>query len=362
VLAPCEWTGRDLASAIIQQGADRPAVSLDVARRHEAATRAEHGSAQDLASLLSKTAKLAKLTRAQELQDLVGDGYLALIQADGNGVGTSAGTDDVERASFFHRNRVLLRRSLKEAIDASCGENGQAPLIPLMLGGDDLLVVCRAEIALPFVVALCKQVAALQPGNTNGFELTLGVGVVIAKHTIPIHRLHEVAERLASSAKRRFRGHRDAGTNAGSVVDWAVYTTAWVDDPEELRRRDWICGRGEDLRVLSQRPVDALGEGLQSLQGLVEAARKLQRAPRSQLRYLVDQLARGRALTELAFAELSVEARAALKEAGVKAPWCRASANGPWLTELLDLVEIAEIARLGRSVEATRSVTEAVHG
>ncbi|GIW42353.1 MAG: hypothetical protein KatS3mg076_2930 [Candidatus Binatia bacterium] len=362
VLAPCEWTGRGLASSVIQQGSDRPAVSLDVARRHEAARRAEDGSARDLASLLGKTTKLSNLQRAQELEDLVGEGYLAIIQADGNGIGGTAPRNDVERAAFFHRNRVLLRRALKEAIHEHCGEKGQAPLVPLMLGGDDLLLLCRAELALPFVVTLCNRLSDFQSKKANGFELTLGVGVVIAKHTIPIHRLHEIAERLAESAKRRFRGQRGAGAHTGSIVDWAVYTTARVDDPEEFRRRNWICGKGSDLRVLSQRPVDVLGEGLHSLQGLVEAAKKLQVAPRSQLRYLVEQLGRGRALTELAFEELSAEARAALEDAGVKAPWRRASGNGPWLTALLDLVEICEIPRLGRSARNSHPAKEVAHG
>lgn len=363
VLAPCEWTGRGLASAIIEQGDERPAVSLDVARRHEAAKRTEDGTAVDLVSLLSMGTKLHSLKRAQELKDLVGSGYLALVHADGNGVGSGAGNGEVERAAFFHRNRVVLRRAVKTAIDLACQDEARlAPLIPLMLGGDDLLLVCRAEIALPCVVNLCEALAALQRQDANGFELTLGVGVVVAKHTIPIHRLYEVVEQLASSAKRRFRGLKGAGTTGRSVVDWAVYNTAWADDPEEIRRRDWLRGKGQDLRVLSQRPVDVLGDGLRSLQGLVEGAKKLQDAPRSQLRYLVDQLARGRTLTELAFAELSKEARAALDEAGVKAPWRRASGNGPWTTELLDLVEIAEIARLGRNVEAARPATEAAHG
>lgn len=364
VLAPCEWTGRGLASAIIEQGDDeRPAVSLHVAKRHEAAKQAEEGTAVDLASLLSMRTKLRSLKRAQDLKDLVGSGYLALVHADGNGVGSGVADVEVERARFFHRNRVLLRRALQTAIDAACGSDAtRAPLVPLMLGGDDLLLVCRAEIALPFVVTLCRELATLQPEGSKGFQLTLGVGVVVAKHTIPIHRLHEVAERLASSAKRRFRGLKDAGKRGRSVVDWAVYTTAWVDDPEEVRRRDWLRGEGRDLRVLSQRPVDVLGDDLRSLQGLVEGAKKLQTAPRSQLRYLVDQLARGRALTELAFAELSNEARAALDRVGVKAPWRRASDSGPWVTELLDLVEIAEIARLGRNVEASGPLTGAAHG
>jgi len=358
VLAPCEWTGRGLASAIVEQGDERPAVSLDVAQRHEAARRTEDGAAVDIASLLSDQTKLKPLKRAQELKELVGNGYLALIHADGNGVGSHAGTSDGERAAFFHRNRVLLRRAVQTAINEHCPDEGQAPLIPLMLGGDDLLLVCRAEIALPFVVTLCQGLDKLQRDN-DGFKLTLGVGVVFAKHTIPIHRLHEVAEQLASSAKRRFRGLVEAGDAMRSVVDWAVFSTAWVDDPDEVRRRDWLRGSGNDLRVVSQRPVDVLGQGIDSLQGLVRGAGQLAHAPRSQLRYLVDQLPCGRALSELAFAELPQEAKGPLAEAGVKEPWRRA--GNAWNTALLDLVEITEIARLGRNTERADTGREAAH-
>lgn len=355
VLAPCEWTGRRLASAIVEQGNERPAVSLDVAQRHEAARRTEDGTAVDVASLLSAKTKLQKLERAQELKELVGNGYLALIHADGNGVGRGLGKDksDSERAEFFHENRVRLRRAVKKAIDEHCPDTGPAPLIPLMLGGDDLLLVARAEIALPFVVTLCTELDALQK-ETTGFILTLGVGVVFAKHTIPIHRLHEVAEQLASSAKRRFRGFKDDEAKH-SVVDWALFSTAWVDELEAVRRRDWLRGSGDDLRVLSQRPVDVLGKTrIDSLQGLVRGAGQLARAPRSQLRYLVEQLSRGRVLSELAFAELPQEAKGPLAEAGVKEPWHRA--GNAWITALLDLVEIAEIGRLGRNTAREEAV------
>lgn len=197
--------------------------------------------------------------------------------------------------------------------------------------------------------------------DRTGFMLTLGVGVVIAKHTIPIHRLHEVAEQLASSAKRRFRGLKHAGEINRSVVDWGVYSTAWVDDSEEVRRRDWLRGSSDDLRVLSQRPVDVLGEGLDSLQGLLNGADELTHAPRSQLRYLVDQLPRGRALSELAFAELSQEAKRRLEMAGVTTVWGRSANSGPWMTPLLDLVEITEIARLGRNAERANAKRWVAH-
>ncbi|GBD27732.1 hypothetical protein HRbin30_03087 [bacterium HR30] len=359
VLAPCEWTGRGLASVVISQGNEQAGVSLDVARRHQAAKRAENHQANDLASLLEARTALAELQRPQDLHDLVGSGYLALLYADGNGVGSSAGTTDEERARLFHRNRVLLRRALKKAIEDVCKDaTGMAPLVLLMLGGDDLLVVCRAEKALPFVVSLCEELARLQGDGAGGFELTLGVGVVIAQRKIPIHRLHDIVEQLVSSAKRRFRGLKDNGDKAQSVVDWAVYTTSWVDDPEEIRRRDWICGTGEDWRVLSQRPVNVLGDGLHTLQGLLKGAEKLQTAPRSQLRYLVEQLPRGRALAELAFAELSKEARDKLSQAGVEEVWQPLSNRGTWITPLLDLVEIAEIPRLGHRIETQSNQSE----
>lgn len=367
VLVPCEWTGRGLASDVVTRGNpndkdyEQHAVSLDVAARDGVGESAAKGSALDLASLLSAATRLRTLRPLpQELKELVGNGYLALIHADGNGVGSGLNEKrDHERAEHFHRNRVRLRRAVQTAINEHCPDKGQAPLIPLMLGGDDLLLVCRAEIALPFVVTLCKALDELQCDN-DGFKLTLGVGVVFAKHTIPIHRLHEVAEQLASSAKRRFRGRKDGETKR-SVVDWAVFSTAWVDDPEEVRRRDWLRGSGNELRVLSQRPVDVLGQRLDSLQGLVRGAGQLARAPRSQLRYLVDQLPRGHALSELAFAELPQEAKGPLAEAGVKEPWRRVANNSPWLTALLDIVEIAEIARLGRNAERADADREAAH-
>src|SRR5690606_23945821 len=176
-----------------------------------------------------------------------------------------------QRAEFYHRNRGLPRRAVPEPINCACEKdkprrtraeesaktNGRgpeicAPPIPQMPGGDDPLMGTRAETALPFVVELCGELKALQDNvGATDFKLTLGVGVVIAKHTIPIHRLHEVAEQLASSAKRRYRG-LDADKKC-SVVDWAVFTTAWVDDPAEVRRRNWLRGSENSLRILSQR-------------------------------------------------------------------------------------------------------------
>ena len=389
VLAPCEWSGRGLASKVVLQGVDRKEVSLDAAHRHEAALRAAKGkesdsakeesseAAKDLASLLTRKTKLGNLFLAEDFDKLTDEDYLAVIHADGNGVGVQASgiESEPEQAQFFHQNRVLLRRALKHAMDqaAERAEAAEvAPLTVLMLGGDDVLVVCRASLALSFVVDLCQELEKIQADvPKDAFRLTLGVGVVFSRPSVPFHRLHEVAEKLASSAKRLYRGMDKA--NRASVVDWASYTTAWADDPAEVRARDWVRGSGEYQRILSRRPLRVVGKELASLDGLIQRAKKLKDASRSQLHYLVETLSQGKTLAELAFAELSPATKRALeeKDVGVNEVWSKQEGE-PFLTSILDLVEVLEIPRLGvknkRGTQAESHVTagadtqkEAVH-
>jgi hypothetical protein len=240
-----------------------------------------------------------------------------------------------------------------------------------MVGGDDVLVVARAATALPFVVELCRALAEVEQGRQDGFRLTLGIGVAIAKPTLPFHRLHAVADALAASAKRLNRGRSQGPV---SVVDWQVYTAAWADDPGEVRARDWLCSSPSGLGILSQRPMPVLGEDLGSLQGLVAAARSLEagsgdeneaKQARSQRRALVADLSRGRTLAELAFQELAPGTRLAFERAGCTTVWRELSGHAA-STSVLDLVEVAEIPRLGRRTKRTANnpdveLTEPAH-
>jgi hypothetical protein len=375
VLSPCEWTGRGLASISVRQGNDQAWVSLDVSARHGAARRAENSqkgtsSAFDSTTLLIEQTKLSGLKRPQTFEELAGSGYLALIHADGNGVGAAAGAVNAdEREWFYHRNRVTLRRALASAIN-DVVDGATVPLLPLMIGGDDMLVVARAEVAHRFVVRMCRHIKDLQAEDRRPFELTLGIGVVVARPSIPIHRLHEVAERLASSAKRRYCATESAGPR--SVIDWAVYTSSWVDDPEELRRRDWIVrsrpgharddrGRSAETRVLSRRPLDVLGKGLDSLEGLLAAGSKVKDLPRAPLHYMMQQLVRGRHLSETALLACPPNVLDKLRDAGIESEtlWSPPPIS---TTSLLDLIEVVEIARMGREssegVDRESSISE----
>ena len=113
-------------------------------------------------------------------------------------------------------------------------------------------------------------------------------------------------------------------------------------------RGAWVRASGSETRILSRRPLSVLGTDHASLQGLLMSAEKLLRpdVPRSQLRFLMEQLSRGKNLADLAFEELSPAASGALHGVGVKQVWTR---SAPYLTSLFDLIEVSEIPRLGRA-------------
>lgn len=375
VLAPCKWSGAGLASAKARTGGDEEHASLEAVRRQAAARDAERGPATSYANALTN---LVHGEVAQTFEELAAGRYLAVIHADGNGVGEAAKKYEAPHslAELHHRNRVAMKRALAAAL-AKCHDeetmrrgDAVAPLLPLMLGGDDLLVACRGNVALDFIVSLCQHLEAQQRERDRNpsagkppFHLTLGVGVVFAPYTLPFNRLHDAAEALAASAKRHSEKARR------SVVDWAVCTSAWVDKDVVAARQEWVRGPREAQRVLSRRPMPVLADPQAprspSLERLVTAAANLREEPqvaRSQLRYLIEQLGRGEALAELAWQELAGPTRSALEKAGFSlwddgaAERSAVSSARPAsarltsrLTSLLDLVEVFEIPSLGAS-------------
>ena len=373
----CELKGSGPAQTTRELGDTEYKVALDTAQRIDDGARFTRGDTRDVIGLLQGHEALRQHGRTpRDLNELCGRGYLAVLHADGNALGRrqkqvlSAAKEagktglelEAEVQALFHGMRVAFRSSLVEALDRTFGmaggkRNDQPRRYQvLMLGGDDLLLICRAESAIPFLV---NYAAALE-GHEDipGGPITIGAGLVISRPSVPFARLHELAETLASSAKRL---HREEAPSE-SVVDWMVFSGSWAGDPIARRRRSSLELVGKDRLVLSGRPLRILGEGLQSLEGLHERARHLSEriereredgdegAARSQLRRLVEQLGDGPLAAELAFGDLPSSTRIALEEAGLDGPWqLKPKKRGTWLSLLPDLIEVFEIPRLGRA-------------
>ncbi len=288
----------------------------------------------------------------QDLGELVDDDYLALIHADGNSIGQryqdwkkklakdqDGGLEaEAHGERFYHSMRVSVRVALTEALN-KVFQNAPTRYQLLMLGGDDLLLACAARYALPFAQAYAEALSHLK--LCDGQPLSIGTGIIIAKKTFPFHRLHAMAETLADSAKQRYR----ADPSIGSVVDWHVTSSSWVDDPIAERRADSLSANA----VLSGKPYPILGPcGLEIL--LKEAAKIGDSADvaRSQLRNLVEIMRQGPGLAELAWHELPGTMRPLLASAlslfgqnGLFGPAC----DTLKVSVLPDLVEVIEIDR-----------------
>ena len=365
VFQVCQETGNGPAATTSSK---HKMIGTGAAARQSQGKRFAAGKTADIIGLLQLSGCIPQPEQPPEdIETLCNKDYLALIHADGNGIGmrynrwcqshtadesvplvTGELNREIHGEHFFHSMRVAVRRALVRALNDTFSPEKADHFQLLMLGGDDLLIACRAKSALPFVTAYAE---ALQGHNlADGKPLTIGVGVAIAKPAYPFHRLHQLAEELADSAKRLYRSRPEVG----SVVDWHVCTQSWADDPIAQRRgsnlQHYRTQGGEEHLVLTQRPYPVLGAAATgSLKSLREATETLIKAKpaRSQLRSLVEALRRGRMSGELAWTELPDATEAALNQAGfADSPWYEAG-TGNWRSPLPDLVEIMEIEHLG---------------
>ena len=378
VLQICTETGQGPATCIDKRDEKRRYLSLSVDNREKEGDKFVDGYTKDMIGLLHHKLGLDLGKAPEDLADIADGGYLALIHADGNNIGAryknwkgkhpKSATDDpladLEKEAhgeqFFYSMRVAVRRAVVDAVQSTLanhhGSNKQRLYQPLMLGGDDLVMVCRADLALEFCVKLAQSVSKF--ALADGKPLTLGMGVAIAKASYPFHRLHELAEELANSAKRRSRSESESGI---SVVDWQVVTQSSFRGIEKTRRRAdliqyKVADRTETL-ILNQRPYRILKKGdgdLASLEVLLNATDKLtqhKKAARSGLRGLRAEFEKGKLHGELAFCNLLEGNRQAI----AKATDNSLTANTIWqpigdhvyATHLFDLVDLTEIKQLG---------------
>ena len=265
----CQDTGNRLANHH-RSNQSPPFVSSLVEQLEEKGDEFYKNNTKEIIGLLRAARKLPSLDyeprMPDDLKELAGsNGYIAVIHADGNGMGVRrecfAGNNETTAARldafieqearnevFFHAMRVAVRASVIEALRQTftpevLQSSYELPYQLLMLGGDDLLLVTRPEHAFPFIIhyaeALQNKPVPYKDGQTR--PISIGAGIAIAHHKLPFYRLYDLAEQLAASAKKLYRaqgpGHGVHTPPERSVVDWMVATGSWLDDVETARTR-----------------------------------------------------------------------------------------------------------------------------
>lgn len=146
-------------------------------------------------------------------------GYVAYLVADGNRMGKLFGQcESAEQMTLLSKSLTdIVRASLAKPVVEIMRQNqesntqGLMPILPLILGGDDLFVLLPAPWALDFARRFCltyeenmkavledKEKINLQPAQPP----TMTAAVIICKNSYPYRLAHQRGEMLLKQAKR----------------------------------------------------------------------------------------------------------------------------------------------------------------
>jgi CRISPR RNA silencing complex Cmr2 subunit-like protein len=241
---------------------------------------------------------------AQDFTDLAALGsqetwhnHIATVYADGNAIGAlfdriAAQGDPGLKEQASAAISAATRKSLREATRAVLGEDPGEPLpvIPHIVGGDDLVVSVVADRAWRFAVSYLdafRTHARDIPGADDGSGVALpsaSAGLVFAHMKFPFRRAAELAAGRLRAAKRQFHGTspavawldvtRDGEEPPAALRAWALEDLLGLDDAlAALRAQVEPSGRAALERLVdTERPVVSLAR-------LREHARRLDRGP-----------------------------------------------------------------------------------
>lgn len=125
-----------------------------------------------------------------------GKSKIAVIHADGNGLGQLIPT--LSDISAFSKH---LDKATTEAYEAARKTIKNDKIRKIILGGDDMTVICDASYALDFTKAFLQQFEELTEKYT-GHKLTACAGIAYANEKYPFHYAVGLAEALCSATKK----------------------------------------------------------------------------------------------------------------------------------------------------------------
>ena len=185
--------------------------------------------------------------------------------------------DDALQAFIMVVNK-RLDKTVKDAIALSWYDvqeltpDSVVPIVPVLVGGDDVTVYTDGRFAIPFAEAyirhyeeltekdeLLKQLAVVAGAKEAG-PLTASAGVAIVGRNFPFHIAYDLAEGLVSHGKKL---GKKPGTVPCSTIDFHVLRDATVLDPDETL--DEYKGRAQRPFLIGHYAPQRIGDAATTL-------------------------------------------------------------------------------------------------
>ena len=148
-----------------------------------------------------------------EVDEIAGGeaGYVAVIHADGNSVGQRVLKLAKEGPEAVAQFSACLSEATEAAVQTAVASlrltEGKKPILParpVVIGGDDITVIVRANQALDFVTTYARAFERECKNRKKelGGRLTASAGVAFVRGKHPFRAAYDLAEHLCSEAKR----------------------------------------------------------------------------------------------------------------------------------------------------------------
>jgi len=201
-------------------------------------------------------------TEVEEITKSNGDNYnwLAVIHADGNNMGQAL--QNLNKETIAQQDYGKASKKFSEVIDKSTKAAahsafmasipkqeldgaGTIPFRPIIVGGDDLTVVCRADLALKFTQYYLEEFEKQTKQNFTevGFislknGLTACAGIAYIKVNYPFHYAVDLAEALCSQAKKVAKSKPGQNALTPSCLMFHKVQDSFVENYTEIIERE----------------------------------------------------------------------------------------------------------------------------
>jgi hypothetical protein len=197
---------------------------------------------------------------ALDIKDISASGnnsWIAVIHADGNGLGqilqsygeeiakgktkvfSQAIEDATKKAVQKTFNEIIIRDNKSWGLD----NNFKFPIRPIILGGDDLTIIIRADLALDFTNQFlinfeetsAEEFKELGIANLKG--LTACAGIAYINDSYPLHYALHLAEELCANAKKKVKKDLIENELPKSALSFYKVQESFIEDLDSLRKR-----------------------------------------------------------------------------------------------------------------------------
>ncbi|MCU0325445.1 MAG: hypothetical protein MUF45_09365 [Spirosomaceae bacterium] len=187
--------------------------------------------------------------------------WLAVIHADGNGLGNlliklserlkemTVEESKSVFADFSTRLDLATRLAAHTAFDSLNSNNKFYPIRPIILGGDDITLIIRADLAYEFTVKFLnefelktrEQLAPLSQFHEDFNKgLTACAGIAYIKDSYPVHYGLHLAEELTKKAKKSSK--KINNSLPPSSLSFYKVQSSFVEDINEITLKTLTAG------------------------------------------------------------------------------------------------------------------------